>query len=422
MLFTKKQIVATSLVIGLFSMNSYGQEQTKVLSLDTVLNRISQNNLALESYGLKAESYIHKGEAETSWTAPMVGVGTYMTPYPGAMTMSPAEKGSLMFQIEQAIPGKAKLNAKKRAIQSLTEVEKANREIVLNELKAQAKELYFNGIIANQRIHLLEENQRILEMMKKIEELRYTYNQGMLGSIYKIEGQLAESRNQVEQQIGNVKRIQAVLNSLMNLPRENQFNLDSTFIPTADLQAAYDIADLANQRADVLKIEKSIESKQLDIEALNLQKRPDLSIRFDHMSPLARGGMPNSYSVMGMISIPIAPWSSKRYASEAKAMHYDVLAMEKEKDATLNQAQGMLAGLEYEIQSTEKQVSGIQAKVIPALQKSFDAYFVNYQENKLELPVVMDSWDALLLMQMNLLNEKLRMYELIIDYEKEIYR
>jgi outer membrane protein TolC len=424
MRFTKKRILLMLLPAIFLVATSYGQDENKpheVLSLDTVLSRIDQNNLLLQSFALKAESYVHKGEAATSWMAPMVGVGTYM-PYPGVKTMSPSDKGSLMFQIEQAIPGKAKLNAKKRAIQSLGEVENVNRDITLNELKAQAKQLYVNGLMAEKKVRFLQENERILEMMKKVEELRYTYNQGMLGSIYKIEGQLEESRNKIEQQKGNSKRIKAVLNSLMNLPREHEFEIDSTYTPAVELEASYDTTDLANRRADVLKMEKSIQSVKLDIDALNLQKRPDLSIRFDHMSPLAKGGMPNSYSVMGMLSIPIAPWSSKMYKAEAKAMEYDILAMEKEKSAVLQQAQGMLYGMHYEIQSMEKQVRGMEDKVIPALQKSFDAYFVNYQENKLELPFVMDAWDALLMMQMNLLDEKLKIYELIIDYEKELYR
>lgn len=436
MMLRTKQLMLTLLSVLLLVFSTYGQDtgkiaefelkeirnEPRVLSLDTVLNRIDRNNILLQSYGLKAESYLHKGEAATSWMAPMVGVGTYMTPYPGATTMGPDEKGSLMFQIEQAIPGRAKLNAKKKAIQSLGEVENANREITLNELKAQAKRLYINGLVAEKRIRLLEENERTMEMMKKVEELRYTYNQAMLGSIYKVEGQLAESQNQIEQQKGNIKRIKAVLNSLMNLPGDFEFELDSTYTPEVELQASYDTAYLADRRADILKMDKSIQSMHLDIEALNLQKRPDLSIRFDHMSPLAKGGMPNSYSVMGMVSIPIAPWSSEMYKSESKAVEYDILAMEKEKSAMLQQAQGMLQGMHYEIQSMEKQVLGMEEKVIPALQKAFDAYFVNYQENKLELPVVIDAWDALLLMKVKVLDEKLKMYDLIIDYEKEIYR
>jgi outer membrane protein TolC len=435
MMLPTKQLMLTLLSVLLFSFSTFGQDTEKiaeselkevrqesiVMSLDTVLYRIDRNNILLQSYGLKAQSYVHKGEAATSWMAPMVGVGTYMTPYPGTTTMGPDEKGSLMFQIEQAIPGRAKLNAKKKAIQSLGEVENANREITLNELKAQAKRLYINGLIAEKRIRLFEENERTMKMMKKVEELRYTYNQAMLGSIYKVEGQLAESRNQIEQQKGNIKRIKAILNSLMNLPGDFYFELDSTYTPEVNLQTSYDIAYLADRRADILKMNKSIQSMHLDIEALNLQKRPDLSSRFDHMSPLAKGGMPNSYSVMGMISIP-TPWSSKMYKSESKAMEYDILAMEKEKSAMLQQSQGMLQGMHYEIQSMEKQILGMQEKVIPALQKAFDAYFVNYQENKLELPVIIDAWDALLLMKVRVLDEQLNMYDLIIDYEKEIYR
>lgn len=433
MMLLAKQLVLTFLSVFLLMISAYGQDTVAesklkevrkapiVLSLDTVLNRIDRNNILLQSYGLKAESYVHKGEAATSWMAPMVGVGTYMTPYPGATTMGPDEKGSLMFQIEQAIPGRAKLNAKKKAIQSLGEVENANREITLNELKSQAKRLYISGLMAEKRIRLLDENERTMEMMKKVEELRYTYNQSMLGSIYKVEGQLAENRNQIEQQKGNIRRIKTVLNSLMNLSLDFDFKLDSAYVPEVKFQLSHDTAYIADRRADILKMDKSIQSMHLDIEALNLQKRPDLSIRFDHMSPLAKGGMPNSYSVMGMISLP-TPWSSKMYKSESKAVEYDILAMEKEKSAMLQQTQGMLQGMHYEIQSMEKQIRGLEEKVIPALQKAFDAYFVNYQENKLELPVVIDAWDALLLMKVRVLEEKLNMYDLIIDYEKEIYR
>lgn len=404
---------------------SYGQNvkpKAEVLSLDTILNRIDQNNIQLQSYGLRAEAYQHKGEAVKSWMAPMVGAGTYMTPYPGAMTMGPADKGSLMFQIEQDIPDKVKQNAKRDAIQSLGDVEKASRGVSLNELKATAKQMYTSWLMAQKKISLLQENENIMLAMKKVEELRYTYNQSMLGNIYKVEALLEENKNVMISQEGEIGRARAVLNALMNMPVDYRFEVDSNYTPSLLLEVSYDTNSLADQRSDILKMDKSIESMKLEIEAMNLQKRPDLKIRFDHMSPLAKGGMPNSYSIMGMISIPIAPWSSKMYKKESKAMHYDVLAMEKEKEAMLNEAQGMLTGMHYEIKSMEKQIAGMENKVIPALKKSFDAYFINYQENKLELPFVLDAWEALLMMQMNVLDEKLKIYQIFIDYEKELYR
>src|SRR5690606_27456630 len=118
--------------------------------------------------------------------------------------------------------------------------------------------------------------------------------------------------------------------------------IDSNYSPLFVLESSYDTSALANKRADIIRMEKSIDAMKLDMKAVELEKRPNLSIRFDHMAPLAKGGMPNSYSIMGMISIPIAPWSSKQYKSETKAIQYDIQAMEKERSAMLQQSQGIL--------------------------------------------------------------------------------
>ena len=151
------------------------------------------------------------------------------------------------------------------------------------------------------------------------------------------------------------------------------------------------------------------------------EKKPDFRVRFDHMYPLD-AAMPTSFSVMGMISIPLAPWASKMYKNEVKAMQYNIQGMEKERAAMLQETQGMLYGMQYEIQSMQKRITGMEEKIIPALKKTFDANFLVYQENKIQLPAVIDAWEAQTMMQMNVLDEKLKLYEMIADYEKELYR
>ena len=88
----------------------------------------------------------------------------------------------------------------------------------------------------------------------------------------------------------------------------------------------------------------------------------------------------------------------------------------------LQETQGMLYAMQYEIQSMHDRIYALEEKIIPALQKSMDANFAMYQENKLGLTEVIDSWDALNMMHMNLLDEKLKHYEMIVDYEKQLYR
>ncbi|MEC5146336.1 TolC family protein [Chitinophaga sp. 212800010-3] len=395
--------------------------QTQVLSLDSILQRISRNNVLLQSYGLRAESYRYSADAATAWMAPMVGAGTFMTPYPGQKVMDERDKGSLMLQLEQDIPNPAKLNAKKRYIASQGNVELAGRDVTLNELTAQAKRLYYGWIIASKRIAVLQENEKIMLMMKKIEEIRYPYNQSQLSGVFKANAKIEDNRNMIRMQEGAIAKAMAWLNSLMNAPGNQPFGIDTSFHPVFQPASSYDTASLAAVRKDVWKMNESIHSMQLNIESMKRDKKPDFRIRFDHMYPLG-GMMPQAFSAMGMISIPIVPWSSKMYKSGIKAMQYNVQSMEKEKAAMLQETQGMLYGMQYEIRTMEQRVQAMEDKIIPALRQTLDANFLNYQENKLALSNVIDSWEALTMMQSNVLDEKLKLYEMIVDYEKQLYR
>lgn len=416
-----KYIIKYILITALCIPVQVAAQQAPVLRLDTILQRVDQHNILLQSYALKAESYKYSAAASTAWMAPMVGVGTFMTPYPGQQVMDDRDKGSLMLQLEQDIPNPAKLNAKKKYIASQGNIELATRDITLNDLKAQAKRLYFNWIVAKQRIAVLRENEKIMATMKKIEEVRYPYNQSQLGGVFKATAKIEDNHNMIRMQEGAIAKARSWLNSLMNAPGNQAFDIDTTYQPVFEMAASYDTASLASARKDVVKMDESIRSMQLNIESMKREKKPDFKMRFDHMRPLD-AMMPRAFSAMGMVSIPIAPWSSRMYKSGVKAMQYNVEAMEKERAAMLQETQGMLYGMQYEIQSMQQRVAAMEEKIIPALRQTLDANFLNYQENKLALSNVIDSWEALTMMQLNVLDEKLKLYEMIVDYEKQLYR
>lgn len=396
-------------------------QQYPVYSLDTIIQRIDRNNTLLQSYGLKAEGYKYSADAATAWMAPMVGLGTFMTPYPGQMIMDDRDKGNLMLQLEQEIPNPAKLKAKKNYIASQAGIEHASRAVMLNDFKAQAKQLYYMWIIAKKRISVLQENEKIMITMKKIEEVRFPYNQSQLSGVYKANAKIEENQNMIRMQEGSIAKARSWLNSLMNAPGNQSFDIDSTSPPFFMPSVSYDTASLAAVRKDVLKMDENIRTMQLNIVSMKREKKPDFKIRFDHMYPLD-AMMPNTYSAMGMISIPIAPWSSKMYRSGIKSMQYNIQAMEKERSAMLQETQGMLYGMQYEIQSMQLRIDAMEKKIIPSLKQTLDANFLNYQENKLALSNVIDSWEALTMMQSNILDEKLKLYEMIVEYEKQLYR
>ena len=394
--------------------------QNEVLSLQEIFQKIDSNNILLKTYALKAESYKYRADAATAWMPPMAGVGTFMTPYPFQDVMD-ADKGSLMLRLEQEIPNRSKLQARKNYIESQGNIETATRDITLNDFKAQAKRQYYNWLIALQKIKIIEKNESVLEMMKKIEEVRYPYNQSQLNMVFRAEAEIEKNRNMLTMPEAEIAKAKAYLNALMNREGNFDFIIDTSYEPGFTPVALYDTANLAIQRKDILRMNESIRSMQYNIESMKMERKPDFKIQFDHMSPLS-SMMPQAFGIMGMISIPIAPWSKKMYQSGIRSMQYDIEAMEQERSAMLQETQGMLYGMQAEIQTMQRRIKAMEDKVIPALQKTFDASFLTYQENKLSITELISNWEALNMMQIDLLDEKQKLYQMIVDYEKELYR
>ncbi|MGX5817120.1 TolC family protein [Chitinophaga lutea] len=415
----KSTLRTIKLVALLWWLPAAAQAQT--LPLDSVLARIDGNNLLLQSYPLRAQAFKNSAEAATAWMAPMIGAGTFMTPYPRQEVMDERDKGSLMLQLEQDIPNPAKQQAKKKYIASQGDAQLAARGVTYNDLRAQAKRLYFSWANAERRIRLLEENGRLMETMRRIEQLRYPYNQSQLGNVYKADARIEENRNMMRMQEGTIAKSRAWLNSLMNRPGNESFEIDTAWQPAFEPAAAYDTASLAIARQDVQKMDAELRTMRWGINSMRKEAKPDFRVRFDHMQPLG-SMMPKAFSAMGMISFPIAPWASKMYKSEIRAMEQNAAAMEMERAAMLVETQGMLYGMQHEISSMQQRIVAMEGKVVPALQRSLETTFLQYQENRLALPAVIDAWEALTMMQLTVLDEKEKRYEMIVEYEKALYR
>jgi outer membrane protein TolC len=267
---------------------------------------------------------------------------------------------------------------------------------------------------------VLNENLELIQLMKKLAEIRYTYNQGSLGNIYKAEGRLHELENMIFMTQADIDERTIRLKSLMNISRETVIAVDTTTqINFTQTELNYDTASIASRRSDVNQIDKTIESMRYNLQLQNSQRKPDFKIRYDHMSPLGNS-MPNQFTLMGMVSIPIAPWSSKMYKAEVKGMQYDIEAMKKERQAVLNEASGMIAGMASQLTRMQQQLNNYETKIIPALRKNYQTLMLAYEENREQLPVVIDGWEALNMAQLEQLDKLESYYMMIVRYEKEI--
>jgi hypothetical protein len=173
------------------------------------------------------------------------------------------------------------------------------------------------------------------------------------------------------------------------------------------------------QRSDLRQLNSSIEAIRLNQRYQRLQARPDFKLRFDHMEPLGRD-MPRQFTAMAMVSIPIAPWSSRMYTAEARGMQYEIQALQRTREARLLDARGMLGGLSARITNLQQQQERYRARILPALRHNYDTRMLAYEENREQLPMVVDSWEAWNMARLEYLEKTAEYYSLLVRYEKEL--
>jgi len=414
MKYSIKKFLSTGLFLAMVALAS-----AQVVTLDSVLKVIDRKNPMLQEYDNKVKALNEYSTGAKSWMAPMVGAGTFMTPYGNQMLMEESDKGAWMFSLEQQIPNPAKLNANKKYLQSRAGVEEEGRFIQFNNLRTEAKTYYYQWLVAEEKITVLKENERIIDLMLKLARIRYPYNQGSLGNIYKAEGRLSEVQNMLLMTRADIEDKSYRLKAIMNLLPSDSIMIDTaTVIKFSVDQIINDTSQLNTQRSDIRQINRTIEVMRLNQQLQKFQAKPDFKIRFDHMQPI--GNMPTQFTAMAMVSIPIAPWSSKMYRAEVRGMQYDIEAMKKGREGILIETRGMLAGMANQIIRMKQQLENYDTKIIPALRKNYQTLMLSYEENREQLPLVIDGWEALNMAQMEYLNKREEYYKMIVSYEKEL--
>src|SRR5579859_1106151 len=325
----RHRLWALALVLTLVSFACPAQ----VIKLDSVLAVIRERNPMLRNYQQRAEAMTAYSQGAKSWMAPEAGGGMWMLPY--RKTEDPRDKGQIMFSVQQKFTNPAKLRANQGYLESKAGIERSSEKYIFNELRAQAKTAYYQWIVFEKKKKVLQENEEIIGLVLKVSKLRYPYNQGKLGSIYKAEARLSEVQNMRLMNDNQIVQKNILLNQLMNLPAATRFSIDTT-LQKKLVGEVTDTTSLADNRSDVQRIDKSIQSLKLNQALENYQSKPDFTISFNHM--FARGaGMPNQFMLLGMISIPIAPWSAKMYKSNVRGITREIEALKFERASLLSE-------------------------------------------------------------------------------------
>ena len=414
MLRNKFYIVLSCLILSCISSGA------QTLSLDEILKTIKANNPQLKMYDADIQSMDAAAKGAKSWMPPQVETGFFMAPYNSKMwkadEMSPG-MGSYMLGVTQMIPNSKKLNADFKYMNAMSSVEKENKNYTINQLNALAKTNYFQWLVLNKKIKIADDNLLLLDYMIKSMEIRYQYNMDKLPTYYKAKSQYSalQSMNVMLQKDIAQKRI--MLNMLMARDKSTAFEIDATYELIDFNLIEADTMQLSKNRSDIKAIEKTMALNQLKIEAEKTKFLPEFGIKYDHM--FAFGQQPQQFSLMGMVTIPM-PWSTKMNKANISSFQIKNESLNWQKQMILNEASGMISGMQTELITLKKQYDIAEKNIIPALRKNYDTAIIAWQNNTGDLFVVLDAWEALNMAQMDSLDKLQAILAIQVEIEKQL--
>jgi outer membrane protein TolC len=399
---------------------SYTNSNAQTLSLDSVLVKIKTNNPQLKMYDADIQSMDAAAVGAKSWMPPQVNSGFFMTPYNTMMWKADGMNlgmGSFMVGATQMIPNKKKQNADYNLMSAMSSVEKENKNYTLNQLYAIAKTNYYQSLVLQKKVKIANDNILLLNYMIKAMEIRYQYNMDKLPTYYKAKAQKSELESMIVMLQNDISQKQIMLNTLMARDKNMLFEIDTNYQLLDFKNSIADTTLLNNNRSDLKAIDRTMQTNELKIRAEKAKLLPEFGIKYDHMFTF--GQQPQLFTLMGMATIPM-PWSTKMNKANINSYKIKNESLNWQKQMILNEATGMLLGMNTELINLKKQYEISQNHIIPSLKKNYEMAIITWQNNTGDLFLVLDAWEALNMTNIDALDKLQKILATQVEIEKQL--
>ena len=121
-----------------------------------------------------------------------------------------------------------------------------------------------------------------------------------------------------------------------------------------------------------------------------------------------------------MMTIPIAPWSSKMYKSSVAGLNYEIEVVRNQQQTLVNNTSGFIQSLKSQIKNKKQQIGLYDKTIIPSMRKNYQVTLLAYEQNTEDLFMALDAWQNIKVAQLgyfDLLNDLL---QLQVQYEKQL--
>ncbi len=396
--------------------------RAQTLRLDAIIDSITISHPVVKMYNNEIRSMDESAKGAKSWMPPEITTGLWMVPYNPAYwkkgDMGEAGMGQYMLGGQQMFPSKKKQRADANYMEAMSSVEKERKSATINNLVNEAKGYYYDWIVLRKKLRVLDENQRLLDFMIKNAEIRYKNGLGKISAYYKVRASIGNLQNMQLMFENDIREKRIRINALMGRNAMTNFDIDTTYQVKDYSSVVFDSALFYTNRSDLKAIDKDIQLTYLKQETERQSLRPQFGLRYDHM--FGFGGLPMQYSLMGMMKIPLAKWSSKMNRANIESLHWKANALQAQKEMMVNEYSGMAYGMRNEIILKQKQLKLFEDNILPALRNNYKTMQLGYEQNTEELFMLYDAWESLNMTQLEYIDLLGQVLKLQVSLERLI--
>jgi outer membrane protein TolC len=404
-----KKALILSVLLALLVSAASGQ----MLRLEGIIDSVKSSHPVVRMYDNEIRSMDEAAKGARSWMPPQVGIGQFMTPYNVRLWRKEGDMvgmGSVMVSGEQMFPSKRKLDADEQYMKAMSSVEKEKKGATLNELVNDARQLYNEWVVLKKKLTVLSENEKVLDFMIKNAEIRYKNGLEKISAYYKAKAALGDVKNMQLMYANDIREKRIRLNALMGRNAMIYFDIDTSYQLNDYNNIVFDSTLFYTTRSDLKALDREMNLSVLKQATEKAGLRPQFGVRYENM--FGFGGQPMQYTIMAMIKIPMAKWSSRMNKANIESLKWKGHALQAQKEMMLNEYSGMAYGMRNELELKKQQLKLYEQEIMPALRNNYRTMQLAYEQNTEELYMLYDAWESLNMKQLEyfeILNQALSM-------------
>jgi len=397
----------------MFALTVAFSSKAQTLKLDAIIDSITASHPVVKMYDNEIRSMDEAAKGAKSLMPPEFSTGLWMVPYNTNLwkkgDMGTTGMGQYMIGGQQMLNNKRKQNADAAYMEAMSSVEKERKNAALNELISDAKQFYFEWLILEKKLVIIEQNEKLLDFMIRNAEIRYKNGLEKISAYYKARAALGNVQNMRLMLENDVREKRIRINSLMGRNATINFEIDTTYELKDYSVVVFDSSLFYNSRSNLKAIDKDINLAWLKQETEKQSLNPQFGIRYEHM--FGFGGLPMQYTLMGMMKLPLGR-SSKMNKANMESLKWKANALQSQKEMLVNEYSGIAYSMRNELELKKKQLILYEENIIPAVRNNYKSMQLGYEQNTEELFMLYDAWETLYMTQLEyteLLNQALKM-------------